>query len=48
MKKIPKLLFVDIYYKKLAHPFFGAWSLLVVHKWFTSSQGPEGFFKHFP
>ena len=30
--------------KKLAHPFFfGAWSFLLVHIWFTPSQGPKGF-----
>ena len=29
--------------KKPAHPFFGAWSLLLVHIRFTPSQGPEGF-----
>ena len=45
MKKIPKLLFLGIYYKELARSFVGAWSLLVVHIWFTSSQGPKGFFQ---
>jgi hypothetical protein len=29
--------------KKSAHSFFGAWSFLLVHVWFTPSEGPKGF-----
>ena len=32
--------------KKSVHPFFGAWVLLV-HIWFTSSEGPKGFVNFF-
>ena len=28
---------------KPAHSFLGAWSLLLVHIWFTHSEAPEGF-----
>ena len=29
--------------KKIAHPLFGAWSLLLVHIWYTPSEWPKGF-----
>jgi hypothetical protein len=29
--------------KKSAHSHFGAWSFLLVHVWFTPSEGPKGF-----
>ena len=32
--------------KKSTHPIFGAWSPLLVHVWFTPSQGPKGFLKY--
>ena len=29
--------------KNSAHSLFGAWSYLLVHIWFTPSEGQEGF-----
>ena len=29
--------------KKSAHSLFGAWFFLLVHIWFTPSEGPKGF-----
>ena len=29
--------------EKPAHSFFGAWSFLLVHLWFTPSEGLKGF-----
>jgi hypothetical protein len=43
--KILELSFLG-YVKESSHPLFGAWSLLLVHVWFTHSEGPNGF-KHF-
>ena len=43
MKKVPKISFLDIYFKKSAHSFFVAWSLLLVHIRFTPSEGSKGF-----
>ena len=49
-KDISKLPFLgENITKKSAHPFFGAWLLLLVHVRFTPSQGPKGpkfFFFH--
>jgi hypothetical protein len=43
----PKLSFLDIYIYiyiyKLAHPFFGIMSPVLVHICFTPSEGPKGF-----
>ena len=43
MKKILKTTLFEHILKKTAHPLFGAWSLLLVHVWFTPSQGFKGF-----
>ena len=29
--------------KELAHLFFGTWTFLLVHIWFTPSEGPKDF-----
>ena len=38
-----KLPFLGIYQKRSPHSFFGAWSFLLVHIWFTPSERPKGF-----
>ena len=43
MKKIPKTTLFGHKFKQLKYPLFGAWSLLMVHIWFTPSKGPKGF-----
>ena len=32
----------DFIFKSL-HPLFDAWSLLLIHVWFTLSEGPKSF-----
>ena len=36
-----------MYLKKLAHPFFGAWLVLLIHIQCTLSEGPKGFVNSF-
>ena len=43
MKKIPKISFIKYILKKLAHLFMGVCLLLLVHVWFTPSNGPNNF-----
>jgi hypothetical protein len=38
-----KLLYFGHILKKIAHLLFGAWSLLLLHIWFTPSEGPTDF-----
>ena len=46
MKNNPKItLFGIICKQKSPHPLFGAWSLLLVHVWFTPSQGAQKLLK---
>ena len=45
---LSKMSFLDIYIlKKITHSFFGAWLFLLVHIWFTPSEGPKGFINWF-
>lgn len=44
-RKLSKLLFLNTYYKSQTRPHFGAWSLVLVQVWFTTSQGHKGHFQ---
>ena len=46
MVKPQKYLFWHIL-KDSTHSLYGAWSFILVHIWFTLSEGPKGFVKRF-
>ena len=47
LKLFSIVLLLNIYSKKSTHLLFGAWSFLLVHIWFTPSEGPKGFVNWF-
>ena len=47
MKKNLKTTLFGHILRKSTHSFLGAWSLLLVHVWFTSSERPKALRKYF-
>ena len=42
-----KTIIFELMLKKSTHSFLGAWPFLLVHIWFTPSEGPKNFITQF-